>query len=60
MKKFEVNGKLIEKGEERKFSKEIDAISEPRAMDKTLSMLGSSHKIKRNKIVIENVSELKE
>jgi large subunit ribosomal protein LX len=58
-KKFEITGKFSEKGKEKKFSKKLTALNELRATDKALSLLGSSHKVKRRKIEINEVKEVK-
>lgn len=60
MKKFEVTGTFIENHAEKKFTKEISAENQNRAMDKALSMLGSAHKVKRNHIKVTETKEIKE
>ncbi len=41
-----------------KFSKEVRALKKEHAVEKVLSELGSSHKVKRYHIVIERVEEI--
>ncbi|MBN2127683.1 MAG: 50S ribosomal protein L18a [Candidatus Diapherotrites archaeon] len=55
-KKFEVTGTV--KG--KKFTKLINALSEKRAMEKTIAELGSSHKAKQREIIINEAKEIKE
>ncbi|PIN85258.1 MAG: 50S ribosomal protein L18a [Candidatus Diapherotrites archaeon CG11_big_fil_rev_8_21_14_0_20_37_9] len=56
-KKFTVTGTYNEKKEDKKFEKQITAVNEKYAMEKTLSAIGSKHKVKRNKIKITEVKK---
>ena len=58
-KTFTLNGVYREKGEMKKFSKEIKAVNEGYAKEKAFSLIGSKHKIKRNAIDIKEISEKK-
>jgi large subunit ribosomal protein LX len=60
MAKFEIKGEYLLKEKPWKFTKEIEAINENMAREKTLALMGSKHKLKRNKIKINAVKELKE
>jgi len=55
---FLVRGKFWNKEFWQKFEKEIDAKSEEEAVEKAYSLLGSHHKVKRTKIVIEEVRKV--
>jgi len=56
--KFEVKGVFGK--DQRVFSKQVEANSENLAKEKSLSLLGSEHKIKRRLIQISEINELKE
>ncbi len=53
--RFEVSGKFRNGLIWTKFRKIIDAENERLAIEKTYSLLGSNHKVKRNLIKIESV-----
>ena len=53
--KFEVSGKFRNGMIWTKFKKVVEAHNERFAIEKTYSLLGSNHKVKRNLIKIENV-----
>ncbi|MCD6403692.1 MAG: 50S ribosomal protein L18a [Nanoarchaeota archaeon] len=55
---FLVRGKFWNKGYWQKFEKEINAKSEEEAVEKAYSLLGSHHKVKRTKIIIEEVKKV--
>ncbi|MFH1391288.1 MAG: 50S ribosomal protein L18Ae [Candidatus Diapherotrites archaeon] len=59
-KTFVVNGIFKEKQEEKKFSKEINAVNESFAKEKAFSLIGSKHKLNRHHITINEISEKKE
>jgi len=59
MKMFEVSGKFIQKGNERKFAKKIEAQTEFAAAEKTMALFGSNYKIKRRHVFIEELKEAK-
>ena len=56
---FEVQGKFKQKNENKKFTKKVSAISEKMALEKTMALLGSHHKLKRRNIFIEEIKEAK-
>ena len=58
--RFEVVGKMRIEGKWQKFRKEITAHNREFAIEKTYSIIGSNHKLKRNLIKIEEVREVKE
>ena len=60
MKNFEIKGTFRENKAEKKFSKTINALNENTAREKTLSIMGSKHKVKRIHIKIESIKESKE
>jgi len=53
--KFEVSGKFRNGMVWTKFTKVVEAHNEKFAIEKTYSLLGSNHKVKRNLIKIESV-----
>ncbi len=57
MKTFEVKGKFLEKGKEKKFSKTVSALSHGLAAEKTMALIGSTNRIKRRNIFIEEARE---
>jgi len=59
-KTFVINGTYRDQGEIKKFAKEINANNENFAKEKTLTEIGSKHKIKRQGIIITNITEKKE
>jgi len=59
-KNFVVKGTMRQKNEGQKFTKEIKAVNEGFAKEKTLSMMGSKHNAKRNAIKILEVTQKKE
>lgn len=54
---FEVEGKYKVNGW-MPFRKRIEAINERMAVEKTYSLIGSNHKVKRNLIRIENIRKV--
>ncbi len=54
-KNFTITGTYKEKGNEKKFTKQMTAVNENYATEKIMSEIGSKHKIKRNKIQITEV-----
>ncbi len=49
----------FEKGKRKiRFTKEIEAENEKLALEKLYSVLGSNHKVKRNKIHVEGVEKV--
>ncbi len=57
MKNFDVTGSFIEKGVQKKFAKTVNALNSNNAAEKTLSLFGSKHRIKRKAIAINEVKE---
>jgi len=58
-KTFLVSGSYREKQEVKKFTKEIIAVNENFAKEKTLASIGSKHKTNRHQITINEVNEKK-
>ena len=46
---------MVLPGGNRRFTKEIDAVNENTARDKTFKLLGSHYKLKRSKIKIQSI-----
>jgi len=59
-KTFAIEGAYKEKGGLKKFSKEIKAVNENYATEKTLAIFGSKHRLKRGAISITKIEEKKE
>ncbi|HID42265.1 MAG TPA: 50S ribosomal protein L18a [Archaeoglobaceae archaeon] len=55
---FEVKGRYKINNGWMPFTKKIEAINERMATEKTYSLIGSNHKIKRNLIKIENIRQV--
>jgi large subunit ribosomal protein LX len=60
LKGFEVKGRFLEKGKEKKFTKTVLALNQNTAIEKVLALLGSTNKVKRRNIFVEEAKELKE
>ena len=60
MKNFEIKGTFRENKAVKKFSKTINALNENTAREKTLSIMGAKHNVKRIHIKIESIKESKE
>ena len=58
MKAFRVKGKFLMGGTFSPFNREIEAEDPDNAREMILSLLGSEHRCKRNKITIEDVVEV--
>ncbi|MBI4210449.1 MAG: 50S ribosomal protein L18a [Candidatus Diapherotrites archaeon] len=56
---YQIKGTYAADGQEHQFEKEIEAHSENFAKEKTLSLMGSKHKLKRNAVKIGEVKEKK-
>lgn len=54
---FNVSGKLNIGGEERPFTKQVEAKSEADATHRTYALFGSTNGVKRNKVKIEKVEK---
>jgi len=59
MKAFRIIGKFKMGEQQASFTKETVANSRDEAVEKILSVIGSKHRVKRKKIRIESVRELK-
>jgi len=59
VKIFRVKGWFQQQWQRCTFTKELCAISEQQALERVYSEVGSKHKVKRNLIRIEEISEIK-
>ena len=59
-KTFVLNGTYRDQREIKKFANEVLAVNENYAKEKTLSTMGSKHKVKRHAIFIDEITEKKE
>jgi large subunit ribosomal protein LX len=59
MKVYRITGWFKQGLYPQKFTRELLALSEERALERVYSELGSRHKLKRNQINIEDVVEIK-
>ncbi len=59
IKIFRVKGWFNQGYERQTFTRELPAISEKQALERIYSEVGSKHKVKRNLINIEEVTEIK-
>jgi len=60
MKAFEVSGQLmISLRRWQPFAIEVAALDEKAAVEKTMALMGSRHKVKRKSVKIQNVKSLK-
>ena len=59
MKSYEAKGTFEKNGETGNFVKTISALNENLAKEKIYSLIGGKQKIKRGKIVIEELKEAK-
>ena len=57
--KYVVKGKMKLAGEERPFTKQVEAPSPERAKEAVYTLIGSAHHLKRHMIVINEVAEMK-
>lgn len=58
--KFKISGHFTQNRYVNNFTKVISATREELAMDKMYSLVGSNHKVKRTRIKIVSVEEIKE
>ena len=58
-KTFTIKGTYKEKNAMKKFVKEVTAVNQNYAKEKVLSIIGSKHKARRNKVKIESLEEKK-
>lgn len=59
IKIFRVKGWFKQGYERQTFTRELPALSEKQALERIYSEVGSKHKVKRNLINIEEVTEIK-
>jgi len=59
IKIFRIKGWFKQGYEKQTFTRELPALSEKQALERVYSEVGSKHKIKRNLINIEEVTEIK-
>lgn len=57
MKSFIVKGKFKAGSSWESFTKKVESQNEKNATDKTYSIFGSKHRVKRNQIQIESIAE---
>jgi large subunit ribosomal protein LX len=58
MKAFRVKGTFLMGGRMSPFNREIEAEDQEDAHEKMLSLLGSEHRCKRNKVKVETIVEV--
>ena len=59
VKVFRVKGWFKQGFQKQTFTRELPAISEKQALERVYSEVGSKHRIKRNLINIESITEIK-
>ncbi len=60
MKAFEVSGEfMVSLRRWQPFALEVAALDEKAAIEKTMALMGSRHKVKRRSVKIQNVKSLK-
>jgi len=58
-KTFEIKGKFSKHGELQIFTKMISADSKDGALERMYCIVGSNHKVKRPRITVESIEEVK-
>lgn len=58
MKAYRVKGEFLMRDNMSPFDREIEAMDEEDAREKMLSLIGSEHRCKRNKIFVEAITEI--
>lgn len=58
MKAYRVKGEFLMGGAMSPFNREIEAEDEKDAYEKMVSLIGSEHRCKRNKISVETITEV--
>ncbi len=58
MKAYRVKGEFLMRDTMSPFDREIEAMDEEDAREKMLSLIGSEHRCKRNKINVEAITEI--
>ncbi len=56
--KFIIRGRFLMGEKMQPFKKEVNALNEKNAIEKIYCDLGSKHRVKRNKIIIEKVEKV--
>jgi len=54
---FMAKGVIVDKGEEKPFSKKVEAQNEKFAREKVLSVFGSKHGLKRRMVIIQSIAK---
>jgi len=58
MKAYRVKGKFLMRDTMSPFNREIEAMDDEDAREKILSLIGSEHRCKRNRVYIETITEI--
>jgi len=58
VKIYRIEGKMLLKGEWKKFKMEVRALNERDALEEIFSKIGSRHKCKRKHILVKNIKEI--
>jgi large subunit ribosomal protein LX len=58
MKAYRIKGKFLMGDKMSPFSREIEAEDEKDAYEKMVSLIGSEHRCKRNRIKVEGINEV--
>jgi len=58
MKAYRVKGEFLMRDTMSPFNREIEAMDEDDALEKMLSLIGSEHRCKRNKVKVESITEI--
>jgi large subunit ribosomal protein LX len=58
MKAYRVKGEFLMRDLFSPFNREIEAMDKDDAREKMLSLIGSEHRCKRNKVKIESITEI--
>jgi large subunit ribosomal protein LX len=58
MKAYRVKGEFLMGGVYSPFNREIEAMDQDDAREKMMSLIGSEHRCKRNKIRVEAITEI--
>jgi len=57
---YEIAGTFMEKGSEKKFTKQVKGFNENTATENLYALMGSKHKLKRRAIKINEIKAVKE
>lgn len=58
MKKYFISGQFMMGDKLQEFEKEIEALSEKRARERIYQDLGSKHRVRRSRVLIDSVEEI--